>query len=92
MYCNKELVKGFLGQPQLPKRPNQFKLQTYDAVIRSKLVYGLESVERTSGQISHLNTLQSKGLRRSLNMKTVFVGRQNTNKKVSEAANAIKNP
>ena len=65
-----------------PNCPTKFKLQVYDAVIRSKLVYGLESVELTAGQIRHLNAFQLKSIRRILKMKTTFVERENTNKNV----------
>ncbi len=35
--------------------PTKFKLQVYDAVIRSKLMYGLESLEITEGLLNRLN-------------------------------------
>ena len=75
-----------------PNCPSKFKLHVYDAVIRSKLVYGLNSTELSVGAISHLNAFQLKGLRRILKMKTTFVERSNSNQKVFAAANAIKNP
>ena len=75
-----------------PNCPTKFKLQIYDLVIRSKLVYGLEGLELTTGDLAHLNAFQLKGLRRILKMKTTFVDRGNTNAKVFEKANAMKNP
>ena len=42
--------------------------------------------------MAHLNAFQLKGLRRILKMKTAFVDRANTNQKVFEKANAIRNP
>ena len=75
-----------------PNCPTRFKLQVFDAVIRSKLVYGLNSTELSAGAISHLNAFQLKGLRRILKMKTTFVERSNSNQKVFAVANAIKNP
>lgn len=75
-----------------PNCPSRFKIQVYDAVIRSKLVYSLESLELTSGLLNHLNAFQLKGLRKILNMKTTFVERANTNQLVMQRANAIKNP
>ena len=56
------------------------------------MVYGLESVMLPTQIMNKLNTFQSKGLRKILGMKTTFVERANTNKKVFEKANEIKNP
>lgn len=75
-----------------PNCPTKFKLQVLDAVLRSKLVYGLESLQLNEGTIKHLNAFQLKGLRKILNMKTTYIDRANTNKKVFEKANSIKNP
>ena len=43
--------------------PKKFRLQVFDAVVRSKLVYGLESVMLTNSLRTKLNVLQLKGLR-----------------------------
>ena len=75
-----------------PSCPTKFKLQVFDAVIRFKLVYSLESLELSSGTLRNLNAFQLKGLRRILKIKTTYVERANTNKKVLEQANAIVNP
>ena len=64
----------------------------FDAVIRSKLVYGLESLELTAGNMSHLNAFQLKGLRKILKLKTTYIVRANTNKSVFEKASSIVNP
>ena len=70
--------------------PTKFKLDVFDAVIRSKLVYGLEVVHLTKSLMQRLNTFQLKGLRKILKMKTTFVERCNTNAKVFEEANRFK--
>ena len=75
-----------------PNCPTNFKLLVHDAVIRSKLVYGLDSIELTQSVLSRLNALQLKGIRRILQMKTIFVERRNTNELVFERADKIKNP
>ena len=75
-----------------PSCPTKFKLHVYDAVIRSKLVYGLESLHLNAGTLSHLNAFQLKGLRRILNLKHTFIDRSNTNHKILQTANRIKNP
>ena len=72
--------------------PVKFKLTTFDAVIRSKLVYGLEMVHLPQHLLSKLNALQLKGLRKILHMDTTFVNRENSNKRVFEVANLIKSP
>ncbi len=68
--------------------PTKFKLTTFDAVIRSKLVYGLEMVHLPQHLLSKLNALQLKGLRKILHLDTTFVNRENSNKRVFEVANA----
>jgi len=67
--------------------PADFRLQVFDAVIRSKLVYGRESVMLTKSLLAKLDTSQLKGLRTILGIKTTFVDRANTNQKVFEQAN-----
>ena len=79
----------FWGKANCPPR---FKLQVFDAVIRSKLVYGLDTVQIPPPLMSRLNTFQLKGLRKILQMKTTFITRANTNQKVFDKANAIFNP
>ena len=44
--------------------PTKFKLDVFDAVIRSKLVYGLEAVHLSTQLMQTLNTFQLKGLRK----------------------------
>ena len=72
--------------------PQDFKLTVFDAVICSKLVYGLEVLHLPAYLMSKLDVFQLKGLRKILNMKTTFVDRNNFNAKVFQVANAIKNP
>merc|ERR1711966_187028 len=72
--------------------PTKFELGVFDAVIRAKLVYGLEAVQLPNHLINRLNTFQLKGLREILNMQTTFANRSNTNAKVFQTANRCKNP
>ena len=58
-----------------------------DAVIRSKVLYGLESAELTQDILKKLDVFQLKGLRKILRLNTTFVDRFNTNKRVFEHAN-----
>ena len=64
-----------------------FKLRVLDAVIRSKLVYGLETAQLNDSHLSKLDVFQLKGLRKILRMQTTFVNRANTNEKVYQEAN-----
>ena len=48
----------------------RFKLGVYDAVIRSKLVNGLESVQVNDALKKKIDTFQLKGLRQILGLKT----------------------
>ena len=59
----------------------------YNAVIRTKLLYGLETLELPTSQISRLEAFQLKGFRKILKMVTTFVDRNNTNDEVFRRAN-----
>ena len=67
--------------------PTKFKLTVFDTVIRSKLVYSLESVNLTPALITKLNAVQFKGLRKILGFDPTFVNRSNTNTKILQTAN-----
>ena len=68
--------------------PIKWKILVFDAVIRSKLLYGLETAMLTDSAQRRLNVFQLKGLRKILKMKTTFVERANTNERVILKANA----
>ena len=72
--------------------PQKFKLDVFDAVVRSKLVYGLDVVHLPQYLLNKLDTFQLKGLRKILKMQTTYINRSNTNKTVLGNANAIRNP
>ena len=67
--------------------PVAFKLIAQDAVIRAKLLYGLESAELKQAQLKQLDVFQLKGLRKILRLETTFINRANSNKRVFEKAN-----
>ena len=67
------------------------KLLVYNAVITSKLVYGLETLEPTASAEKILNTFQLKGLRKILQLHTTFNTRSNTNEYVYNRANEVTN-
>ena len=70
------------------------KLLVFNAVIRSKIAYGLEAVQLNQTTIKKLDTLQLKGLRKILNVDTTYgnmqkgTARTNTNKEVYRRARA----
>ena len=70
----------------------KWKLLVYDAVITSKLFYGVETLEPTTAAANLLNVFQLKGRRKILNLHTTYLQRRNTNKyvyqKENEAASA----
>jgi len=63
------------------------KIHTADAVLRSKLLYGLESAQLIPSIAKKLETFQLKVLRKILKMDTTFVNRNNTNNCVFQQAN-----
>ena len=67
--------------------PVQLKLTTLDAVIRSKVLYGLDAVNLKEPEKKRLDVIQLKGLRKITHMQTAFLNRQNTNQKVYEKVN-----
>ena len=52
-------TRGFC---KTPKATTRFKLLIYDATIKSKLIYGLESASLANIQLLKLDTFQLKGL------------------------------
>jgi len=72
--------------------PDKFKLTVFDAVVRSKLVYGLEVTQIPKYIMQKLNVFQLKGLRNILKLDPTYIDRFNTNKRVMDLANQKKNP
>ena len=68
-----------------------FKITVLDAVIRSKLLYGIDSAQLTPSNQRRIEVFQLKGLRKILKMTTTYVERNNSNAEVFRKANeAIK--
>ena len=65
-----------------------WKLQVYDAIIKNKLLYGLETVHLTQAMAKKVNAFQLRGLRSILGISTTFVNRRNTNEFVISTATA----
>lgn len=68
------------------KATRRQKLIIYNAIIKSKVMYGLESAHLTMTWLQKLNTFQLRGLRKILRMVTTFVDRRNTNDEVLRRA------
>ena len=65
-----------------------WKLVVYNAVIRSRVFYTLETLELTTGQQRILDTLYFRGLRRILRKRSTFMDRTWTHARLLELANA----
>ena len=66
---------------------NAIKVQTADAVLRSKLLYGIESTQLIPSMLKRLETFQLKVLRKILRVDTTFINRRNNNQKLFRDAN-----
>ena len=64
-----------------------WKLQVYNSVIKSTLLYGLETIHITKAQIDRLNAFHLKGLRYILDLTHTFIDRANTNELIWKTAN-----
>lgn len=64
------------------------KIRAWVAVIRAKVVDGLESAQLTKGMLDRLQAFQLRGRRRILRMSTTYVDRRNTNARVFARATA----
>ena len=54
-------------------------MQVYQAVIVSKLLYGLDTLQFTEAQGNKLDTFQLKGFRIILNVKTTYIEKNLSN-------------
>ena len=75
----------FWKQANVPKK---WKLQVFQSVCVSKLLYSLEALQPTEATVSKSDTFRLKGLRKILNMETTYINRANTNEEVYRRANA----
>lgn len=70
----------------------KWQLVVYDAVIKGKLLYNLETVSLTQSLRKKLEAFQLRGLRQILKIPTTFVDRRWTNTKVFELASQTAYP
>ena len=69
--------------------PKAFKFRIWDAVVKAKLVYGLESLQINDDMARRLDAFHLRGLRQIMKIPTTFIDRANTNSVVFEKANQI---
>ena len=81
-FCRKLQEFWKKGAPSRRKR-----ILFYDALVTSKLAYGLKTMPLTDEHLDKLNALFYKGLRQIMNFKTTFVDRGNTNEKLMSLVN-----
>lgn len=65
----------------------KWQIIIYDAVIRSKLLYGLETVQLTEAMAKKLNAFQMRGLRQILKKNHTFYNRAHSNQHVIDEGN-----
>ena len=66
--------------------PVGFKILVHNSIIRSKLLYSLNTTNITAADRKKLDVFQLKGLRKILHLKTTAVDKNNSNQKVYELA------
>ena len=69
------------------KCTKKLTINVYNAVVASKLVYGLDTLQFTDKTLNRMNTFQLKGPRKILGMEPTFIDRTQTNALVLERAN-----
>ena len=60
------------------------KVYTADAILRAKLLYGLESAQLIPSVAKRMETLQLKVLRKILRLNTTYIDRENNNYSIFE--------
>ena len=64
-----------------------WKIQVYNSIVKSTLLYGLETAHITKAQIDRLKAFHNKGLRHILGFTHTFIDRTNTNELIWKTAN-----
>ena len=67
----------------------KWKLRIFNAVIRAKLLYGLETVHLTEAMLNKIDAFQIRGLRKILNLPPTFIDRRFTNRHVLQRASDL---
>ena len=65
----------------------KWKLEVYDAIIKNKLLYGLETIHLMQAMQEKFNTCQLRGLRKILTLQSTYMNRAQTNAYAMKKAN-----
>ena len=76
---------------KIGKCSKKTKIRFFNAVVQSKLVYGLDTIAITRAQKTKIDAFQARGIRRILQMKATYIERKNTNTKVLQIGYAVLN-
>ena len=68
--------------------PISYKVVALDAVVRSKLLYGTDSLQLNAPELKKLELFHLQAMRKLLNWDTTFINRENTNDKIYEEIGA----
>ena len=71
--------------------PVKVRLLFWNAIIKTKLMYGLYLIALTQSQQRRLNAVQNKGYRKILGLKTTYIERRNSVEFIFQRANNIVN-
>ena len=64
----------------------KWKLQVFNAIIKTKFVYNLETIQLTQNEMDKIDAFQIKCIRRVLRIPPTFIDRSQTNQTVRDAA------
>ena len=67
----------------------KWKVLIFEAVLKSKLLYGLETTQLTKKCLTRIDAFQIRGLRKILNMKHTYWDRTATNKRILSEATRV---
>ena len=63
-----------------------WKLRVFNSIVKSKLMYGLETIQLTQGEQNKIDAFQMKRIRRILKIPPTFIDRSQTNQAVRDQA------
>ena len=64
-----------------------WEIQVFNAVILSKLLYGLETLQFTEKSLNRINTIHAKGFRRTFDVPSTYIDRAYSNHELFNMAN-----
>ena len=67
--------------------PITYKIIAIDAIVRSKLIYGTDSMQLNDPDLKKMEKIHLQSLRKLLNWDTTFINRDNTNENIYQEVN-----